>query len=68
MVWDRTPPEKMIAFIIPNEGSTKSLQSFVVTVDKVELETGLDFFSEIPQPQQEQLESTITIDAWKWEQ
>ena len=68
VVWDRTPPEKMIAFIIPNEGSTKSLQSFVVTVDKVELETGLDFFSEIPQPQQEQLESTITIDAWKWEQ
>ena len=67
VVWSRTPPGKMIGFILPNSGSTKSLQSFAVTVDKVEAETGLDFFSEIPQPQQEQLESTLTVDAWKWQ-
>ena len=67
VVWDRTPPEKMIGFILPNAGSTKSLQSYAVTVDAVEAATGLDFFSEIPQPQQEQLESTITINAWKWQ-
>ena len=67
VVWSRTPPGKMIGFILPNAGSTKSLQSFAVTVDKVEAETGLDFFSEIPQPQQEQLESTLTVDAWKWQ-
>ena len=67
VVWDRTPPEKMIGFILPNAGSSKSLQSFAVTVDAVEKETGLDFFSEIPQPQQEQLEGTLTIDAWKWQ-
>ena len=66
VVWDRTPPEKMIGFILPNAGSTKSLQDFAVTVDAVEAATGLDFFSEIPQPQQEQLESTLTINAWKW--
>jgi len=67
IVWDRTPPEKMIGFILPNAGSTKSLQSFTVTVDEVEAETGLDFFSKIPQPQQEQLESTLTVDAWQWQ-
>ncbi len=67
VVWSRTPPGKMIGFILPNAGSTKSLQSFAVTVDKVEAETGLDFFSEIPQPQQEQLESTFTVNAWKWQ-
>jgi len=67
VVWDRTPPEKMIAFIIPNEGSTKSLQAFVVTVDEVELKTGLDFFSLLPAEQQEALEGTVTIDAWKWQ-
>ena len=44
VVYDRTAPEKMIAFIIPNEGSKASLQQFVVTVDAVEKETGLDFF------------------------
>ena len=54
-------------FVLPNEGSSKPLQSFTVSVDKVEELTGLDFFSEIPQPQQEQLERTFTIDAWKWQ-
>lgn len=67
VIWDRTEPEKMIGFILPNEGSSKSLKSFAVTVDKVEAETGLDFFPKIPQPQQEQLESTITINAWRWQ-
>ena len=67
VVWDRTPPEKMIGFILPNEGSTKSLQSFAVTVDEVEQKTGLDFFSVLPEEQQATLESTITINAWKWQ-
>lgn len=67
VVWDRTPPEKMIGFIVPNAGSTKPLQSFATTVDEVELKTGLDFFSMLPKEQQEALESNITIDAWKWD-
>ena len=67
VVWDRTPPEKMIGFIVPNAGSTKPLQSFATTVDAIEEATGLDFFLKIPQPQQEQLEGTLTIDAWKWD-
>jgi len=67
VVWDRTPPEKMIGFILPNAGSSKSLQSFAVSVDEVEQKTGLDFFSLLPKEQQEALESSITIDAWKWQ-
>lgn len=67
IVWDRTEPMKMIGFVLPNEGSSEPLQSFTVSVDKVEELTGLDFFSEIPQPQQEHLERTFTIDAWKWQ-
>ena len=67
VVWDRTPPEKMIAFILPNAGSSKSLQSFAVTVNAVEEATGLNFFSELPPEKQEALESTITINAWQWQ-
>jgi len=67
VVWDRTEPMKMIGFVLPNEGSSKSLQSFAVSVDKVEELTGLDFFSVLPKEQQEALESNITIDAWKWQ-
>ena len=56
----------MIAFIIPNEGSKASLQQFVVTVDAVEKETGLDFFPLLPAKKQAEFESTIMIDAWEW--
>ena len=67
VVWDRTEPMKMIGFVLPNEGSSESLKSFAVSVDKVEELTGLDFFSMLPKEQQEALESNITIDAWKWQ-
>ena len=56
----------MIGFIIPNGGSTRPLQDFAVTVDAVEKETGLDFFSLGPRQEQDRLESTITLDAWSW--
>ena len=45
VVYDRTPPEKMIGFILPNDGSNRPLQDFAVTVDAVEAATGLNFFS-----------------------
>ena len=66
VIYDLTPPQKMIGFIMPNEGSNKSLQSFAVTVDAVEDATGLNFFSLVPQPKQEQLESTISVRDWRW--
>lgn len=66
VVYDRTPPQKMIAFIIPNTGSSAPLQSFVVTVDRVEAETGLNFFPLLPQPLQENLESSIDVKVWDW--
>ena len=66
IVYDRTPPEKMIAFILPNDGSDRPLQDFAVTVDAVEAATGLNFFSVVPQPKQEQLESTISVQDWRW--
>ena len=66
VVYDLTPPQKMIGFIIPNSGSTRPLQDFAVTVDAVEKETGLNFFSLVPRQEQDRLESTITLDAWSW--
>ena len=45
IVYDETPPCKMIAFVLPNEGSTRPLSFFATTVDEVERLTGLDFFA-----------------------
>ena len=67
VVYDLTPPQKIIGFIIPNCGSNRPLQDFAVTVDAVEKESRLDFFSLGPRQEQDRLESTITLDAWSWQ-
>lgn len=66
VIYDTTPPEKMIGFVLPNKGSNADLRTFVVTVDRVEELTGLDFFSTVPRDKQEQLERTITVENWHW--
>ena len=66
VIYDTTPPEKMIAFVLPNQGSNEELRTFVVTVDYVEELTGLDFFPLLPQPLQEHLESSVDVNAWGW--
>lgn len=66
VIYDTTPPEKMIGFVLPNKGSNADLRTFVVTVDRVEELTGLDFFSTVPKEKQEQLERTITVENWDW--
>ena len=66
VIYDTTPPKKMIVFVLPNKGSSADLRTFVVTVDRVEELTGLDFFSAVPKEKQEQMERTITVENWHW--
>ena len=66
VIYDTTPPEKMIAFVLPNEKSFADLRSFAVPVDRVEELTGLDFFRDLPEPLQRTLESSISPDSWDW--
>ena len=65
VIFDLTPPRKMIGFILPNEGSDEPLATFAATVDAVEKATGLNFFSRVPKEEQERLERTISVKAWK---
>ena len=67
VIFDLTPPRKMIGFILPNEGSDRPLEDFAVTVDVVEKATGLDFFSALPNAVQEKLEGSLVISSWSWE-
>ena len=64
VILDLTPPRKMIAFIIPNEGSKRRLNSFVTTVDAVEKLTGCDFFSALDDEEENALESVSEFAAW----
>jgi endonuclease G len=58
--------EKMIGFVMKNESSNNSLQSFVFTVDSIEILTGLDFFSVLEDPLENKLESLVLVNSWKW--
>lgn len=60
----REPELKAIGFIVPNRKADESPESYAVTVDKVEEETGLDFFPRLPDNVEEQLESRMELDKW----
>lgn len=65
IIYDTTPPEKMVAFIVPNNRSNQPIHTFVTTVDEVEAQTGLDFFSALPKEKTDLLEAKTTPKDWK---
>lgn len=58
------PDIKAIAFLMKNEKSSASLQSFVVSIDKIESLTGLDFFPSMPDDLENGLESITMTKSW----
>ena len=51
--------------MISNRKPQKPLQSFAVSIDKLEEVTQLDFLSLLPQKAQMQLESKVNLSQWK---
>ncbi len=65
VILDYDEPEvKAIGFVLPNQGSGKSLESFVTTVDEVEELTGLDFFHRLDDDEEVLLEKTADAGLW----
>ena len=60
------PVKKGIGFIMPNEGSSKDLKLFTVSIDSVEKVTGLDFFCQLPKEEESQIESVADTALWNW--
>lgn len=54
-----------IAFVIQNEGSTLPLAHFVISIDSLEKLTGRDFFHNIPQKKQANIEKKSNLNHWK---
>ena len=67
VVLDYEQPEiKGIGFILPNQKSNKSLQSWAVSIDEVERFTGIDFFHTLPDDIEEQIASDAAINKWSF--
>lgn len=58
------PTLKAIGFVLPNEGSKQDVTEFAMSVREVEEITGLDFFHRLPDPLEEELETTLNLDLW----
>ena len=57
---------KAIGFILPNSASKDDLRNFAVSVDSVEQITGLDFFFQLNDAFEKQLEEKVCIECWEW--
>ncbi len=56
---------KAIAFLIPNQDSNLSFYKYVVTIDEIEVLTGIDFFPNLDSVIEDKLESEISLKTWK---
>ncbi|MEL1240849.1 DNA/RNA non-specific endonuclease [Flavobacterium flavipallidum] len=55
---------KIVAFLIPNEKSSKSIFEYVVAVDAIEKLTGIDFFPRLDDKIENDLEKNVNINSW----
>jgi endonuclease G len=60
----RQPELKALAFVIPNRDCSEELESFVVSIDEIEIATGIDFFPALPDEWESKLESTRSTANW----
>ncbi|MFD2551847.1 DNA/RNA non-specific endonuclease [Bizionia sediminis] len=57
---------KIIAFLIPHKQTGKPLESFVVSVDYLEVLTGIDFFPNLDDDLETALEASTAYDKWRF--
>jgi endonuclease G len=55
-----------IAFVLPNQSSHSSLQTFAISIDSAESLTGIDFFSALPDRLEESVEKKMGVNDWEW--
>ncbi|WP_291139349.1 DNA/RNA non-specific endonuclease [Flavobacterium sp. UBA7663] len=57
---------KMIGFLVPHENSNQPLYEFVVSVDEIEKMTGIDFYPNLEDAIENQLESKSDYKDWSF--
>lgn len=60
----RPDAPEILAFIFLGRESTKPLREFTVSVDDIEKRTGIDFFEQLPDAVEAELEQGIKVDGW----
>jgi len=56
----------MLGFLLSNAGASGSVQQFVVSVDALEQQTGIDFFPQLEDGLEQSLESKVIMTEWRF--
>ena len=65
VVYDETPPCKMIGFLVPNRKCPGKPAAYACSVAEVEKKTGLEFFKKLPGDKQS-LKRAFNASDWDW--
>ena len=49
---------------MPNRAGSRPLMTYMLSVDEVEAQTGIDFFYNLPDNLESQIESTYSVSDW----
>lgn len=58
--------KKAIGFLMANVAGKGTLESYAVSVDRVEQETGIDFFNKLPDGFEAKIEKELCLPCWTW--
>jgi endonuclease G len=65
VVLDYSQPDiKAIGFIIPNQGSNMPLSTYAMSIDAIEQQTHIDFFSKLPDEIENRIEQKVCTQCW----
>jgi endonuclease G len=65
VILDYSQPDiKAIGFIIPNQGSSLPLSNFALSIDAIEKQTHIDFFSKVPDEIENHVEQSVCSACW----
>ncbi len=57
---------KILGFLLSNAGASGSVQQFVITIDALEQQTGIDFFPQLEDALEQRLESKVSLAGWSF--
>lgn len=64
VILDLTGEPRIITFLLPNEKSDRPIKDFAIPTDELERLTGFDYFSELPDSLETNLESKVELAGW----
>ena len=55
-----------VAFLMANKPGNNSLKSYAMSVEDMEIVTGIDFFTNLPDSIEQNVESILSLKSWIW--